>query len=130
MRFIRPNQLRPSSIGVIHSGEILEAVVTSIPFGAGRPVEGGIAEHVSEAFRQIDAVLSEAGLRRESICSARVYLQDVHAHAGEMNRQWKAFFGEHAPCRRCYGVQLQAGMLIEIAFVAEIQDPRPMSAAR
>ncbi len=36
-----------------------------------------------------------------------------------MHNSCVQYFGAHAPCRRAYGVDLQAGLLVEAAFVAE-----------
>ena len=74
MRFIKTTKGFPFSSAVIHSGSVLETVLTGIPEGADEPVEGGAGAEMREIFRQLDDVLAEAGLDRRSICSARIYV--------------------------------------------------------
>ncbi len=119
MRFIDSSTTFPISSAVITQGRLLEVVVTGIPDGSDRPVEGGAAQEMVEAFRQLDAILAEAGLNRTHIASVRLYLQQVNRDIAAVNEVYRAYFGDHPPCRRAYGVELQAGMLVEAAFVAE-----------
>ncbi len=120
MRFIDSDNEFPISSAVLHSGKVFEAVVTGIPDGSHHPVAGGAAAEMREALRQLDVLLAEAGVDRKAVCTARLYLQDVLADIGAVNEVWKVYFGNHPVCRRAYGVQLQAGMLVEAAFTAEV----------
>ena len=120
MRFIDTDTSFPISSAVVHSGKVFEAVVTGIPDGASRPVEGGAPAEMREAFRQLDLLLAEAGVDRNAVCTARLYLQDVRGEISAVNLVWKEYFGEHPVCRRAYGVELQAGMRVEAAFTAEV----------
>ncbi|HEV2275563.1 MAG TPA: Rid family hydrolase [Acidobacteriaceae bacterium] len=119
MQFIHTNPNFPISQAVVYSGRILETVLTPIPKGAQTPVAGGPAEEMREIFRQLDAVLAAAGLSRSAIVSARLYLQDVNKDIADVNEVYKQYFASHSPSRRAYGVDLQAGMKVEAAFVAE-----------
>lgn len=120
MKFLGISSTFPFSTAVIHSGRTLETVLTGIPPGRDKPLEGGVAAELHEIFRQLDAVLAEAGMDRNSIVSVRLYLQDVHRDIQVVNEVYRKYFGTHPPNRRAYGVTLQAGMLIEAAFVAEL----------
>jgi 2-iminobutanoate/2-iminopropanoate deaminase len=122
MEFIGSNLDRPFSSAVIHSGRVLETVLTGMKPGTSTPVEGGAAMELREIFRQLDEVLATAGVDKTSVCSARIYLQHVNRDVSEINRVWKEYFGTHPPNRRCYGVDLQSGMLVEAGFVAEMPD--------
>ena len=122
MEFIGSNLDRPFSSAVIHSGRVLETVLTGIKPGTTTPVEGGAAMELREIFRQLDEVLATAGVDKTSVCSARIYLHHVNRDVGEINKVWKEYFGTHPPNRRCYGVDLQSGMLVEAGFVAELPD--------
>jgi enamine deaminase RidA (YjgF/YER057c/UK114 family) len=53
---------------------------------------------------------------------ARIYLQDVNRDVGEINEVWAQYLGDHPVNRRCYGVDLQARMLVEAGFVAEVPE--------
>jgi 2-iminobutanoate/2-iminopropanoate deaminase len=121
MEFLFTSPTFPFSTAVIHSGRTLEAVLTGIPVGATKPVAGGVAAELEEIFRQLDAVLAAAGAQKTSVVSVRLYLQDVVRDIATVNQVYKQYFGTHPPNRRAYGVNLQAGMLIEAAFVAELE---------
>jgi len=120
MQFIDSSTNFPISSAVVHSGRVFEAVVTGIPDGHDKPVPGGAAAEMREAFRQLDLLLTEAGVDRRALCTARLYLQDVLADIGAVNVVWKEYMGTHPVVRRAYGVTLQAGMRVEAAFTAEI----------
>jgi 2-iminobutanoate/2-iminopropanoate deaminase len=120
MQFIFTNPDFPFSQAVIHSGRMLETVLTGIPRGQKAPVSGGVVAEMQEILRQLDAVLAEAGLTKASIASARLYLQDINRDIAAVNQVYKEYFGSHAPNRRAYGVDLQVRMLVEAAFVAEL----------
>ena len=122
MEFLGSNLDRPFSSAVIHSGRVLETVLTGMKPGTTTPVDGGAAMELREIFRQLDEILATAGVDKTSVCSARIYLQHVNRDVGEINIVWKEYFGTHPPHRRCYGVELQSGMLVEAGFVAELPD--------
>ena len=121
LKFINSRSDFPFSDAVIYSGRILETVLTGIPPGQKKPIEGGVQAEMREIFRQLDAVLAQAGVDKTAIVSGRLYLQDVNRDIAAVNQVWAAYFGTHPPNRRAYGVDLQVGMLIESAFVAELK---------
>ena len=122
MKFIRSKDDFPFSSAVIHSGKVLETVLTGQPPGEITPVAGGPAAEMQEIFRQLDEILGEAGLTKKNLCSARIYLQYVNRDVSEINQVWADYLGDHPVNRRCYGVDLQAGMLVEAGFVAEVPE--------
>jgi enamine deaminase RidA (YjgF/YER057c/UK114 family) len=95
-------------------------VLTGIPPGQNKPVSGGVKAELAEIFSQLDEILAEAGVSKTAVVSARLYLQDVNRDIADANELYKEYFGTHSPNRRAYGVDLQVGMLIEGAFVAEL----------
>lgn len=120
--FINPSRTFPICDAVIYHGRILETVITPIPDGADKPVAGGAAEHMREIFKQLDEVLAGAGLDKTAVVSVRLYLQDVQRDIKAVNEVYKAYFDSHPPMRIGIGVQLQAGMLVEAAFTAEVPE--------
>jgi enamine deaminase RidA (YjgF/YER057c/UK114 family) len=124
MQFLEVTPDFPISSAVIHSGRVFEAVVTGIPDDSNQPVPGGAAAEMREIFRQLDNLLHMAGIDKTAICSVRLYLQHVNRDIKEVNEVYKDYFATHPPNRRAYGVDLQAGMLIEAAFVAEMPESR------
>ena len=120
MQFLFTSKTFPFSTAVIHSGRTLETVLTGIPPGESKPIAGGVVMELGEIFRQLDEVLAAAACTKTAIVSVRLYLQHVLRDIDEVNKAYKEYFGTHPPNRRAYGVELQAGMLIEAAFVAEL----------
>jgi len=120
MKFLRTSTTFPFSAAVIHSGRTLEAVLTGIPPGQEKPAPGGAAGELREIFHQLDEILILAGVGKTAVASVRLYLQHVLRDIPEVNAVYKEYFGDHSPNRRAYGVDLQSGMLVEAAFVAEL----------
>ena len=112
----------PVSDAVIRNGHVLETVLTGVPPGNSEPISGGVAMEIKEIFRQLDAVLEEAGLSKDNLCSASIYLQNVIQDVDQINQVWQEYLGDRPLSRRCFGVDLQAGMLVEAAFVAEFPE--------
>ena len=81
---------------------------------------GGAGAELREIFRQLDEILASVGVTKTTIASARLYLQQLDRDMAEVNAAYREYFGAHSPNRRAYGVNLQSGMLIEAAFVAEL----------
>jgi 2-iminobutanoate/2-iminopropanoate deaminase len=122
MKFIGSMSDFPFSDAVIHNGKVLETVLTGIVPGKSVPVPGGVSEEMKEIFRQLDDILEQAGLSKKNLCSACIYLQEVNRDVSQMNEVWQAYLVDHPLSRRCFGVDLQLGMLVEAAFVAEFPD--------
>ena len=122
MKFIGSLEDFPFSDAVIHSGKVLETVLTGIPPGKTEPISGGVGMEMKEIFRQLDAVLEKAGLTKKNLCSACIYLEEVNRDVAKINDVWQEYLGDHPLSRRCFGVELQAGMLVEAAFVAEFPE--------
>jgi len=120
MEFLHTSTTFPFSAAVIHSGRMMEAVLTGIPPGGVAPVPGGAGAEMREIFSQYDDLLREAGLDRTAVVSVRLYLQEVLRDIAEVNQIYREYFGSHPPNRRAYGVDLQTGMLVEAAIVAEL----------
>ena len=122
MKFINTREGFPFSDAVVHSGKVLETVLTGVPPGGDGPVAGGAGAEMREIFRQLDGILEGQGLTKRNLCSARIYLQYVNRDVGEINKEWADYLGDHPINRRCYGVELQLGMLVEAGFVAELPE--------
>ena len=122
MKFIGSLSDFPFSDAVIHNGKILETVLTGVPPGEEKPVSGGAAMEMKEIFRQLENVLQQAGLNKKHLCSACIYLQDLKRDVDVVNEVWQEYLVDHPLSRRCFGVDLQFGMFVEAAFIAEFPD--------
>jgi len=120
--FINPSKSFPICDYVIYRGRVMETVIVPIPDGEQKPVPGGAAAEMREIFRQLDEVLAAAKVDKTAIVSVRLYLQHVNRDIAAVNEVYKDYFGTHPPMRCGVGVELQAGMLVEAAFTAELPD--------
>lgn len=119
--FINPTGARICD-AVIYRGHILETVIVPFEDGAGEPVAGGAGAQMKEILRQLDEVLAGVGADKTAVISVRLFLQHVNRDIAEVNAVYYAYFGKHAPMRIGVGVELQANMLVEAAFTAELPD--------
>ncbi|MFB6366489.1 RidA family protein [Paenibacillus elgii] len=86
----------------------------------GQIVEGGIAEQTHQVFRNLKAVLEEAGATFESVIKATVFIKDMNQFA-QVNEIYAAYFGDHKPARSTVEVaRLPKDVLVEIELIAAL----------
>lgn len=86
----------------------------------GELVEGGIEEQTHQVFRNLKAVLEEAGTSLDKVLKATVFLKDMNQFA-QMNAIYEAYFGSHKPARSTVEVaRLPKDVLVEIELIATI----------
>ena len=84
--------------------------------------EGGVGAHAKMALANVERILAEAGLARDSVVQCRVYIPDV-AYWDEVNTVYADFFGAHKPARVVVPSRdLHGGALVEIEAVAELAE--------
>ncbi|MEK3884228.1 RidA family protein [Paenibacillus sp. PL2-23] len=90
-----------------------------IPLDAsGALVEGGIEEQTHQVFRNLKAVLTEAGATFQDVVKATVFLKDMNQFA-TVNGIYASYFGEHKPARSAVEVaRLPKDVLVEIEVIA------------
>lgn len=103
------------SNGMLYLSGQLPLVPETMKFAADNVT--GQAEQI---FRNIKAVITEAGCKKESIVKTTVFLSDMNNFA-EFNAAYSEFFGEHKPARSCVEVaRLPLDALVEIELIAEL----------
>ncbi|CAH8704312.1 RidA family protein [Paenibacillus thiaminolyticus] len=92
-----------------------------IPLTAeGQLVEGGIEEQTHQVFRNLKAVLEEAGTSLDKVLKATVFLKDMNQFT-QINAIYEAYFGSHKPARSTVEVaRLPKDVLVEIELIAAI----------
>jgi 2-iminobutanoate/2-iminopropanoate deaminase len=81
-------------------------------------VEGGIEEQTKQVLKNIEAMLEAAGMSKNRVVKATVFLQDMNDF-GIFNPIYEEFFGDHKPARSTIQVSaLPKGSLIEIEVIA------------
>ncbi|WP_216206727.1 RidA family protein [Amycolatopsis aidingensis] len=83
----------------------------------GEVVGTTVAEQTRQTFRNIEAVLAEAGSSIDDLVMVRVYLTDT-AHFAELNETYNQLVREPYPARTTVYVGLPAGLLVEIDALA------------
>jgi len=84
----------------------------------GTFVEGSIQEQVKQVLENLSAVLSEAGMQRDQVVKATIFMTDL-ASFGEVNEAYGEFFGSHRPARSTVQVAaLPRGSQVEIELIA------------
>ncbi len=124
MRIISGNTSKGGhySPGIVSRGMLY--ISGQLPFdrGTGTIVSGGIREHTWAALHNVEQILEEAGLGKESVVLCRVYIPDVCLW-DDVNSVYAAFFGAHKPARVIVPTrELHHGALIEIEAVAEMSE--------
>jgi 2-iminobutanoate/2-iminopropanoate deaminase len=117
--------LAPAAIGPYSQGIIVNNLFYSsgqIPLTAsGEMVTGDIAEQTHQVFKNLKAVLDEAGASLESVVKSTVFLKDMNQFA-EFNEVYGQYFAEHKPARSCVEVaRLPKDALVEIEVIALVK---------
>jgi 2-iminobutanoate/2-iminopropanoate deaminase len=124
MKIVSTNQA-PAAIGPYSQGIIAGNLFYSsgqIPLTAeGELVTGDISEQTHQVFKNLKAVLEEAGASLETVVKATAFLKDMNSFA-DFNDVYGQYFAEHKPARSCVEVaRLPKDVLIEIEVIALIK---------
>ena len=84
----------------------------------GAVVEGGLEAQAHQMFRNVKAVLAEAGLGLENVVKTTVFMTDL-SQFGALNAIYAEYFAEPYPARSCVEVSaLPKGVLVECEVIA------------
>ncbi len=124
MKIVSTSQA-PAAIGPYSQGIIVNNLFYSsgqIPLTAeGEMITGDIEAQTHQVFKNLKAVLEEAGASLESVVKATVFLQDMNDF-GSFNGVYGQYFSTHKPARSCVEVaRLPKDALVEIEVIALIK---------
>jgi 2-iminobutanoate/2-iminopropanoate deaminase len=124
MKTVQTNQA-PAAIGPYSQGIIVNNLFYSsgqIPLTAeGVLVDGDIKEQTHQVFRNLQAVLTEAGASFETVVKATVFIKNMDEFA-LVNEVYGEYFSSHKPARSCVEVaRLPKDVLVEIEVVALVK---------
>ena len=86
----------------------------------GELVQGGIEEQTHQVFRNLQAVLAEAGCTLSDVVKTTVFLRDMNDFAA-FNAVYASYFGNHKPARSTVEVaRLPRDVRVEIELIAVI----------
>ncbi len=87
---------------------------------SGELVEGGIEEQTHQVFKNLKAVLAEAGATLADVAKATVFIKDMNQFAA-LNAIYATYFGDHKPARSTVEVaRLPKDVLVEIELIVSI----------
>jgi 2-iminobutanoate/2-iminopropanoate deaminase len=113
-----PQAIGPYSQAVKANGFVYTSGQIALDPATGNLVDISFDEQVHRVFRNLKAVLQEAGSDFSKVLKATVYLTDM-ANFPALNMIYAQYFGDHKPARTTVGVaQLPKGGAVEIDLVA------------
>jgi 2-iminobutanoate/2-iminopropanoate deaminase len=115
----------PAAIGPYSQGIIVNNLFYSsgqIPLTAdGVMVEGDVKEQTHQVFKNLMAVLEEAGASLETVVKATVFIKNMDEFAS-VNEVYGEYFHTHKPARSCVEVaRLPKDALVEIEVIALVK---------
>jgi len=124
MKVVQTNQA-PAAIGPYSQGIVVNNLFYSsgqIPLTAeGVMVTGDVKEQTHQVFKNLQAVLAEAGASLETVVKATVFIKNMDEFA-DVNEVYGEYFSIHKPARSCVEVaRLPKDALVEIEVVALVK---------
>ncbi len=113
-----PAAIGPYNQAILSDNTLYSSGQLGIDPATGEFVEGGITEQTQQVFKNIKAILDEAGMDFSNIVKTTVLLGDM-SYFGAMNEVYAEAFGEVFPARSAFAVKtLPKNGLVEIEFIA------------
>jgi 2-iminobutanoate/2-iminopropanoate deaminase len=113
-----PAAVGPYSQGIISGNLIFTAGQAALDPQTGKLVEGGIHAETHQVFKNLIAVLEEAGSSLEHVVKVSVFLMDMNDFAA-MNEVYAQYFGDNPPARTTVqAAGLPVGAQVEIDMIA------------
>lgn len=124
MKFVQTSKA-PAAIGPYSQGIIVNNMFYSsgqIPLTTeGAMVEGDVKVQTHQVFKNLQAVLEEAGASLETVVKATVFIKNMDDFAA-INEVYGEYFNTHKPARSCVEVaRLPKDALVEIEVVALVK---------
>ncbi len=113
-----PMAIGPYSQAVEVNGMLFISGQIPLDPATGKLVQGGIKEQTHQVFKNIQAILSEAGYSFADVVKSTCLLENI-ADFKEMNEVYSLYYTENQPARAAYAVKdLPLDALIEIETIA------------
>ncbi|ASV67716.1 RidA family protein [Cytobacillus sp. FSL W7-1323] len=124
MKIVQTNEA-PAAIGPYSQGIVVNNMFYSsgqIPLTTeGVMVDGDVKEQTHQVFKNLQAVLQEAGASLETVIKTTVFIQDMNDFA-TVNEVYGEYFNNHQPARSCVEVaKLPKEAKIEIEVIALVK---------
>src|SRR5687767_12048768 len=113
-----PKAIGPYSQAVKANGLVYTSGQISLDPATGNLVDGSFEEQVHRIFKNLEAVLREAGSSFDRVLKATVYVTDL-ANFAALNTIYAEYFGDHKPARTTIqAAALPKGGAVEIDLIA------------
>lgn len=124
MKIVQTNEA-PTAIGPYSQGIVVNNMFYSsgqIPLTKdGVMVDGDVKDQTHQVFKNLQAVLQEAGASLETVIKTTVFIQDMNDFA-TVNEVYGEYFNNHQPARSCVEVaKLPKEAKIEIEVIALVK---------
>ncbi|AYA74042.1 RidA family protein [Bacillus sp. Y1] len=124
MKVVQTNEA-PAAIGPYSQGIVVNNMFYSsgqIPLTAeGDLLQGDVKEQTHQVFKNLKAVLKEAGATLETVVKATVFIKNMDEFAA-VNEVYGEYFSVHKPARSCVEVaRLPKDVLVEIEVIALVK---------
>ncbi|WP_010134862.1 Rid family detoxifying hydrolase [Ochrovirga pacifica] len=116
-----PAPLGPYNQAVASNGTLYVSGQIAMDATTGNFVTDSIAKETHQVMKNIQAILSEAGITFEQVLKASIYISDMNNFA-VINQVYASYFNEDtAPARECVEVaRLPKDVNVEISVIAEL----------
>ncbi|HET9134257.1 MAG TPA: RidA family protein [Gemmatimonadales bacterium] len=115
-----PAAIGPYSQATLVNGMLYSAGQIALDPQTMEIVAGGIEEQTEQVFKNLAAVLAEAGLGFQHVVKTTVFLRDM-AEFAPMNAVYARHFGDHRPARSTVAVAgLPRDVRVEIELIAAV----------
>ena len=113
-----PKAIGPYSQAIKANGLVFTSGQISLDPATGELVSGSFEDQVHRVFRNLEAVLREAGSSFDRVVKATVYVSDL-ANFQALNTIYAQYFGDHKPARTTIqAAALPKGSAVEIDLIA------------
>jgi 2-iminobutanoate/2-iminopropanoate deaminase len=113
-----PAAIGPYSQAVEANGTLYVSGQIPLDPATGKLVEGGIKEQTVQVFKNIEAILNEAGYSFRDVVKSTCLLSDMSDFKA-MNEVYSVYYPENKPARATFAVKgLPMSALIEIETIA------------
>ncbi|MCQ2957217.1 MAG: RidA family protein [Mycoplasmoidaceae bacterium] len=112
-----PAALGPYSQAIDSGNTLYMSGMLGIVPETGNLAGDTIEAQTTQVFKNIDAILKEAGYPKESVVKCNVFLSNLNDFAA-CNKIYAEYFGNHKPARACVRVDIVKNAKVEIDVVA------------
>lgn len=115
-----PAAIGPYSQGIVVNNLFYSSGQISLT-ASGEMVTGDVKEQTHQVFKNLQAVLQEAGASLETVVKATVFIKSMDDF-GAINEVYGEYFSTHKPARSCVEVaRLPKDALVEIEVIALVK---------